>query len=605
MLRIRYFTLTLAIIFLAVGANAQAQEPSIEVTTEAARAQFSVQGQAQAMHVEIFSPSGELVFESDSANNGQVVQWEMRNDKGERVPDGVYLATITVTDLSGKRRKRIEQISVGSGASSGTQEKQTAAAAAPAAPNAVTPIVGEGTADKLSKFTGPNSIGDSIVTESGNMVGVNITPTATLQANGLQPAPSAANGTAASVLLQTSGGKGGDTTGTNNLAGAGAGISLVAGNGGDAPTGSRRGHGGNITLQPGSTGTGAGATGANGNVLIAPTGIGNVGIGTSTPASRLTVNGGVQIVGSGNGIKFADGSIQIKAASDPASTLTWAGTAGSLTKFTGANSLGTSVVKETGDNVGIGTAAPAQKLHLFGPSSVLRLQSTAANQWSATDYMTDGRSWHTGVGGTTVPNDVKGKFYVFDATAQQFRMAIDTQGNVGIGTTAPQAKLDVAGAIRIPPTTRFKSIHGAAFMPSHNNCCVADYEPTGMRGYYDYEEGWTFADNKYIAPVELPDGAVITELCIDAIDSRNDTNISATLGRTNLPNDGAFNIATLSTGGSSTSVQRPCIGVNSQQVFNSTNVYWISLHLDRSSNIFGFHTLIGARIKYLVTQPLP
>ena len=39
-------------------------------------------------------------------------------------------------------------------------------------------------------------------------------------------------------------------------------------------------------------------------------GAGNVGIGTTSPSSRLTVNGTVEITGTGQGIKFADGSTQ-------------------------------------------------------------------------------------------------------------------------------------------------------------------------------------------------------------------------------------------------------------------------------------------------------
>jgi hypothetical protein len=105
-------TTTLAL-FSTLLMNVQAQTPPIEVTTDNARAQFSTQGPALAMHVEVFCPSGELVFEHDSAA-GQAVEWQMVNDKGERVADGLYLATITVTDLSGKRRKRIEQIIVNS-----------------------------------------------------------------------------------------------------------------------------------------------------------------------------------------------------------------------------------------------------------------------------------------------------------------------------------------------------------------------------------------------------------------------------------------------------------------------------------------------------------
>lgn len=96
-----------------------------------------------------------------------------------------------------------------------------------------------------------------------------------------------------------------------------------------------------------------------------------------------------------------------------------------------------------GGNVGIGTTSPSQMLHVSGQDARLRLDSLNASTWTTTEYKTDTREWHTGVGGSNVPNDVKGKYYIFDATAGQFRMMINTSGNVGIGTTEPFYKLHV------------------------------------------------------------------------------------------------------------------------------------------------------------------
>jgi hypothetical protein len=110
-----------------------------------------------------------------------------------------------------------------------------------------------------------------------------------LQVNGLQPAALAINGANATTLLQTSGGKGGNTTGAGKKGGVGASILLAAGNGGNAPGSGTNGVGGNITLLPGSPGTG-GVGGATGNVLIAPAG-GRVGIGTTTPPAQVTIVG--------------------------------------------------------------------------------------------------------------------------------------------------------------------------------------------------------------------------------------------------------------------------------------------------------------------------
>jgi hypothetical protein len=120
------------------------------------------------------------------------------------------------------------------------------------------------------------------------------------------------------------------------------------------------------------------------------------------------------------------------------------GVFGSIARFTGASTIANSVISQsTEGKIGIGTTAPAEKLHLAGPESRLRLQSTNSNLWTVTEYVTDNRVWHTGVGGSNVPNDVKGKYYVYDETAQQFRMVISIAGRVGIGTTLPLTKLHV------------------------------------------------------------------------------------------------------------------------------------------------------------------
>ncbi|HWT00963.1 MAG TPA: tail fiber domain-containing protein [Pyrinomonadaceae bacterium] len=280
MTKINRCSLALALTLFVLVLTAHAQAPSIEVSADTETVEFSAQGKTRRVHVEIFAPSGELVFET-ADSDGQSIRWAMTNQKGERVADGVYLATITVVDSLGKRRKRIEQLTVSS------QQYEAQAASAPQESLAPT---GGGTAGKIAKWTSASALGNSIITEGAGRVGVNVAPSATLQVNGLQPAPLANNGTPAPVLLQTTGGKGGNTTAAGRVAGAGASISLVAGNGGDGPSGSTPGKGGSITLQPGSPGAVPGIGGkGGGNILLAPSGVGNVGVGTSNPLTPLHV----------------------------------------------------------------------------------------------------------------------------------------------------------------------------------------------------------------------------------------------------------------------------------------------------------------------------
>jgi hypothetical protein len=417
--RIRHVASALAAMFFLLGVSARAQTPSVStvnLSPDADKVRISAVGDVLDMSVAVSDEAGDMVFESGPVT-GSTLDWTMSGAQGARVPAGVYTMTVAYRTASGKLRRRVEQVFVAEMVTTGDAQGQSSASPSP---TAVGTIAGEGAANRVAKFTGANSIGNSIITEAGGRVGLGITA----PAQGLH-----VFGVSSRLRLQSTGG--GVLTGTEHV------------------TNNR------VWL------TGAGASAAPGGVAnkffvldqtanqfrLAIDAAGNVGIGATAPTSKLTVNGDIQILGAGHGIKFPDGTIQTtKAGSGSGSSLTGTGSAGSLVKFTGASSLTNSVIKESGGKVGVGTAAPAEKLHLNGTRSVLRLQSTAANQWSATDYVTDARSWHTGVGGSQVPNDLKGKFYVYDVTAQQIRMVIDTAGNVGIGTTSPIAKLFVNGS---------------------------------------------------------------------------------------------------------------------------------------------------------------
>ena len=88
-------------------------------------------------------------------------------------------------------------------------------------------------------------------------------------------------------------------------------------------------------------------------------------------------------------------------------------------------------------NVGIGTSSPNRLLTVAGTTSGL----IALN---ASIYRN-----------TTIGSDSVGNFIVYDDTAGEYRMVINSSGNVGIGTTSPSQRLDVVGAVR---TTAFYQI---------------------------------------------------------------------------------------------------------------------------------------------------
>ena len=111
------------------------------------------------------------------------------------------------------------------------------------------------------------------------------------------------------------------------------------------------------------------------------------------------------------------------------------GTTNYVSKFTGANTLGNSLIFDNGTNVGIGTASPGYKLDIQGIVSVgttavggtLRLEGKGGFSYPAQISTTT-------VSGIKFSDDSLGMNVVFLSS-----------GNVGIGTTSPTQLLHVVG----------------------------------------------------------------------------------------------------------------------------------------------------------------
>jgi ribosomal protein S6E (S10) len=185
---------------------------------------------------------------------------------------------------------------------------------------------------------------------------------------------------------------------------------------------------------------------------------GNVGIGTTTPGAKLEVAGQVKITGGTPGVGKVLTSDATGLASWSASAPVYtevdpkvgANTTNYVSKWNGS-ALVAGTVFDNGTNVGIGTATPNEK---FDVNGAIQFRGTSAGYATTQSvgmidfYNAGSRFLSFGANGTT-----RGIFSWYQAGQNnalgQEAMRIDANGNLGVGTTVPGAKLEVAGQVKI------------------------------------------------------------------------------------------------------------------------------------------------------------
>ena len=171
---------------------------------------------------------------------------------------------------------------------------------------------------------------------------------------------------------------------------------------------------------------------------------GNVGIGTSSPSNKLHVNSGT----TNEVAKFesTDGTAYLSIMdSNTTNSLQGIGSAGDELTFYSNNAERMRI--DSSGNVGIGTTAPGTKLEISDNTApTLTLRNPSANPANAGMIRFIESTNTDGFQLTFDGSDNKLKFISDSSGTEVTRMVIQrADGNVGIGTTSPTAKLEIEG----------------------------------------------------------------------------------------------------------------------------------------------------------------
>jgi hypothetical protein len=393
--------LCLALVLVStLFSSAAAQESTTAKTTltitanaTGERVRITAPSSIVQMHVEVYAASGEKLFDQE-IRGGNVFDWHLQDGQAQRLAPGTYVCVVTAKSVSGKITQKLGTVTVAEKSASVQSGSQ-----------------------QLS-LQQTQAIGPVEADSSWTIAGESEPQTPTVIAN--------------------------DGTDGQMIRGRGA-----------------------LTFRIGNFFSGIDTE------QMRLTETGDLGIGTSQPQSKLEVAGTIRaerflVVKPklGNGDKTAAASQATDATDGVQPLVAGTGTENQIAKWTdNAGTLGDSVITETpAGKVGVGIVSPLSKFHVSSSFDGLRLTSTndTTPVWAQFNTSLGSGLGYFGVEGNTPGIFLAGTLPYATAlssggsgtalqlgSAGSVKMTILSGGNVGVGTTSPGFRLDVADRIRV------------------------------------------------------------------------------------------------------------------------------------------------------------